>query len=138
MMRFMGWRRFTAVVLLALLCSSALDRCVIACLHVVSASSAEDNADLSPACHHEGAGDAAAGALAPRAVLLGTCDHESDATPGELTTVRAAGDQPRTSVLHIAAVVIDPASVRASGRVESDALALLVLESGSDRRQLRL
>ena len=130
-------RRLAACVLLILLVGSVFDRCLVTCLSVAQAT---DAAAPAPACHHEDTAGLATSAQPGDGVFVQGCehDHRSDAIPAELTGTARSQDASRALLAEVPRFslgVVDASSER--GPVISGP-PLLVLDSGSDRRQLRL
>ena len=126
-------RRLAAYVLLMLLVGSVFDRCLVTCL----SASASADVPAVPACHHDET--AAAQPTSDGAFVL-ACAHEhaSDATPAELSGTGRWQSGTQVVLVEVPQFSLDPFATSPDRSPALDGPPLLVLDSGSDRRQLRL
>ena len=116
-----------------LLVGSVFDRCLVACTYAAAETPA------IPACHQDANGAAALETPATDGVFARACDHDrsNQGTLAELTTAGRPQELTRAVVAEIPGVTLRTEAVSAHG-VVINGPPLLVLDTGSDRRQLRL
>lgn len=125
-------RRLAACVLLVLLVGSVFDRCLVACTYAAADTPAV------PACHHDD--QATSAAATPDGAFSRACDldHRVDANPAELRLAGGAQELARALLAEVPPFALHVVVVSSARTAALNGPPLLVLDSGSDRRQLRL
>ena len=117
-----------------LLVGSVFDRCLVACTYAAAETPA------IPACHQDANGAAALETPATDGVFARACDHDrsNQGTLAELTTAGRPQELTRAVVAEIPGVTLSRTEAVSAHGVVINGPPLLVLDTGSDRRQLRL